>query len=186
MGRGSCCMFPYALLWVSATVLHPIGSRQAAHPLAPAFMCPASLNASLTSGLIGRARMPGPQQNQWARWRTDRWMDSSGRMVSSPLLLLIFCSLSTARTHSHTSQPAPPKAHPLTGCCRVGLGLTFGFGHREAWLNEEQRHQRNGSKASDALQLGGTVSTDPLRLDFMTTYSSLTSTMSETWSFFDV
>lgn len=43
----------------SSTVLHPFGARQAGDPLAPAYVCPASLNASLTSGLIGRASVPG-------------------------------------------------------------------------------------------------------------------------------
>lgn len=43
----------------SSTVLHHFGVSQAGDPLAPAHVCPASLNASLTSRLIGRARMPG-------------------------------------------------------------------------------------------------------------------------------
>lgn len=51
------------MLWAApvglSTVLHQFGVRQAGDPLAPAYACPASLNASLTSRLIGRARMPG-------------------------------------------------------------------------------------------------------------------------------
>lgn len=42
-----------------STVLHQFGARQTGDPLAPAYVSPASLNASLTSRLIGRARMPG-------------------------------------------------------------------------------------------------------------------------------
>lgn len=42
-----------------STALHQFGARQAGDPLAPAYVCPASLNVSLTSRLIGRARMPG-------------------------------------------------------------------------------------------------------------------------------
>lgn len=42
-----------------STVLHQFGACQAGDPLASAYACPASLNASLTSRLIGRARMPG-------------------------------------------------------------------------------------------------------------------------------
>lgn len=42
-----------------STVFLQFGASQAGDPLAPAYVCPASLNASLTSRLIGRARMPG-------------------------------------------------------------------------------------------------------------------------------
>ncbi len=40
-------------------IFYQLGASQAGDPLAPLHVCPASLNASLTSRLIGRARMPG-------------------------------------------------------------------------------------------------------------------------------
>lgn len=51
--------FCLLLLFLFFLIFYQLGSSQAGDPLAPLHVCPASLNASLTSRLIGRAGMPG-------------------------------------------------------------------------------------------------------------------------------
>lgn len=138
MAAAACCGVRLRGL---STVLHQFGASQAGDPLAPACVCPASLNASLTSRLIGRARMPGRQQNQWALWRqTDGW-----RKVSLPLLLSLYVKLLHG-THSHSLH----RLDDLSGDAALLVwGLRLGLGTRK---QDQMKNRGIGEMAEELLR----------------------------------